>query len=112
MDMSPELLDRLAQRFAALADARRLQLIMALKQGPSRVGDLAETLGLAQSSVSKHLTVLRQAGLIEVERVGNEGHYAIRDASLFPLCELVCNAVRDQVTAEAKALGLSTRSRR
>jgi len=108
MDMTPELYDLLAQRFAALGDARRLQLIRTLMQGPKRVCDLTEIIGLAQPSVSKHLSTLRQAGLIESERMGNEIHYAIRDQTLYQLCELVCGAVRDQVAANAKAIALST----
>lgn len=108
MDFSLELCDQLALRFAALADARRLQLIHALMQGPTRVSTLAETIGVAQPNVSKHLATLRQAGLIKSERVGNEIHYAIRDQSLYQLCELVCGALREQVSAEAQAVGLST----
>jgi len=115
MDMPTELLDRLAARFTALADANRLRLLMQLKTGPSRVADLVDATGLAQPSVSKHLAVLRQAGLVAVERIGNEAHYAVRDATLFQLCELVCGAVRAQVAAEAAAIAATAstpRSRR
>jgi len=104
MDLAPELLLRLADRFAALADVHRLRLLMTLKEGPSRVADLVAVSGLAQSSVSKHLTVLRHAGLVAVERIGNEAHYAVRDVTLFQLCDLVCGAVRAQVAAEAEAI--------
>jgi len=112
MDLTPEMFDRLAQRFAALGDARRLRLVHALMEGPLRVADLAEAAGMAQPSVSKHLAQLRQAGLIQGERSGNEVHYAIRDPTLVQLCELCCGAVRTQVAAEAKALGLATTTRR
>ncbi len=104
MDLPPELLTRLADRFAALADVNRIRLLMLLKEGPIRVADLVAGSGLAQSSVSKHLAVLRQAGLVAVERNGNEAHYAVRDATLFQLCDLVCGAVRAQVAAEAEAI--------
>lgn len=110
MDLSPELMDRLVARFTALADVNRLRLLMTLKSGPRRVADLVEATGLAQPSVSKHLAVLRQAGLVEVERSGNEAHYAVRDASLFQLCELVCGAVRAQVAAEAAAIGIGPKA--
>lgn len=112
MDLTPELADRLALRFAALGDARRLHLVHALMEGPKRVADLAEATGMAQPSVSKHLAQLRQAGLIQGDRNGNEVHYAIRDQTLYQLCELCCGAVREQVAAEAKALGLATTTRR
>jgi DNA-binding transcriptional ArsR family regulator len=108
MDMAPELFTRLAERFTALGDANRLRMLQHLKAGPSRVADLAAAVGLSQPSVSKHLSTLRKAGLVSCERVGNEARYAVRDAMLFQLCELVCTSVRDQFAADADALGLTT----
>lgn len=49
---------------AALGDPTRLAIVSHLRGGEHRVGELAEHLGLAQSTVSQHLAVLRGAGLI------------------------------------------------
>jgi len=109
--LSPELLNRLAGRFAAMADPVRLRLLMQLQQGESRVGDLAKAVDLNQPSVSKHLIILRHAGLIQVRRQGVEAHYSIRDTTLFELCDLVCSSVRQQVAEEAASIALPSRSR-
>lgn len=50
---------------AALADPARRRLIEALREAPRRSGDLAETLGVPRPTASRHLRVLRRAGLVE-----------------------------------------------
>ena len=109
---TPELLDRLAGRFAALADPVRLRLLMQLQRGERRVGDLAKAVDLNQPSVSKHLALLRHVGLIQVRRQGVEAYYSIRDTTLFELCDLVCTSVRQHVADEAASIALPSRSRR
>lgn len=56
------------QTLAALADPVRRALIERLRRGPARSSELADALGLARPQVSKHLAVLRRAGLVD-ERV-------------------------------------------
>lgn len=102
--MTPELATRLAARFAALADPNRLRLLHRLLGGEARVGQLAEELDLLQPNVSRHLKVLVQAGLVQVVRGEGGQHYAIRDTTLGPLCELVCGAVRQQAADDHHAL--------
>ncbi|WP_303324375.1 ArsR/SmtB family transcription factor [Actinomyces radicidentis] len=55
---------------AALGDPTRLAIVSHLRGGEHRVGELAEHLGLAQSTVSQHLAVLRGAGLISTHAHG------------------------------------------
>lgn len=110
-EMTPELLARVAARFAAMSDPTRLRLLVLLKHGESRVGDLAEAVHLSQPSTSKHLAILRQAGLVQVRRQGVEAFYAIRDETLFDLCDLVCTSVRQQAVEDVAGLALPTRRR-
>ena len=49
---------------SVLGDPTRLAVLSHLRGGEHRVGELAEHLGLAQSTVSQHLAILRSAGLI------------------------------------------------
>ena len=56
--------------FSALSNATRRQLIEQLAGGPASVGDLAEPHDMSLAAVSKHLKVLEEAGLIEVEADG------------------------------------------
>ena len=55
---------------AVLADPTRLAILSHLRGGEHRVGELAEHLGLAQSTVSQHLAILRAAGLISTHTHG------------------------------------------
>jgi DNA-binding transcriptional ArsR family regulator len=66
-----------ASLFHSLSDPTRLAILRHLSLGEHRVVDLTEHLGLAQSTVSKHLACLRDCGLIESRPVGR--------ASLFSL---------------------------
>lgn len=58
----------LDQTLAALADPVRRALVDRLRRGPARSGELAAALKLPRPTVSKHLAVLRRAGVVE-ERV-------------------------------------------
>ena len=90
---NPLMLDQLARRFGALADPVRLRLMLALKSGEQPVGALSAELGVAQPSVSKHLALLREAGLVEVRRAGNQAFYQVTDQSVFEMCKYVCQGV-------------------
>jgi predicted ArsR family transcriptional regulator len=58
------MLVRVATAFEVLADPRRRQLLDLLRAGERPVGELVDQLGLSQPGVSKHLRVLREAGLV------------------------------------------------
>jgi DNA-binding transcriptional ArsR family regulator len=58
----------LNQVFSALADPTRRAILARLAQGEATVSELAEPFGLAQPTISKHLRVLEDAGLIEQAR--------------------------------------------
>jgi DNA-binding transcriptional ArsR family regulator len=65
---SPGRLDALGPVFVALADPTRRRLVDELRAGDATVGELAQRLGVATPSVSKHLSVLEGAGLVSRER--------------------------------------------
>src|SRR5579859_706202 len=69
----------------ALGSTNRLLLLCQLLDGERSVGDLAEALGLAQSVVSQHLSLLRRDGLVAGRREGQSIYYAIRDSRLHAL---------------------------
>lgn len=93
------LIELVAQRFRVLGEPARIKLLDALRSGPASVGELAGRVGLSQQNASKHLGVLYAAGLVERTRAGNSAQYAITDPSVFTLCELVCDALRDRFDA-------------
>jgi DNA-binding transcriptional ArsR family regulator len=56
---------------SALAEPNRMQIVELLRENPLTVGEIADSLQLRQPQASKHLRVLSEAGLIEVQAVAN-----------------------------------------
>lgn len=75
--LDPAALETSAALFRAFGDPSRLAILVHLHLGPHRVTDLVSHLGLAQSTVSKHLACLRDCGVVESRPQGR--------ASLFSL---------------------------
>jgi DNA-binding transcriptional ArsR family regulator len=61
----------------ALADPNRRAVLALLLERPRPVGELVEQLGLSQPGTSKHLKVLREAGLVQVRQDANRRVYAL-----------------------------------
>ena len=62
----------------AMAHPSRLYMLERLQERPHCVCELTELIGSDKSTVSKHLTLLRNAGIVSAERRGTEVHYALR----------------------------------
>jgi len=71
--------------FAAISEPARRQILELLRERERPVGDLVEHLQLSQPGVSKHLRVLREAGLVRARRDGKRRWYGLRAE---PLAEL------------------------
>ncbi|MER5625821.1 metalloregulator ArsR/SmtB family transcription factor [Streptosporangium sp. NPDC002544] len=74
-----------AALFHSLADETRLKIVQRLARGEARVVDLTEQLGLAQSTVSKHLACLRDCGLVDYRAEGRQSFYALTRPELMDL---------------------------
>jgi DNA-binding transcriptional ArsR family regulator len=68
--------------FAALANPTRRDVLDLLLDGPRPVQDIAERFDMARPSVSEHLKVLRDAGLVTETRHGRQRHYAVQPEPL------------------------------
>ena len=69
----------------ALADDSRRTMLETLAEGPATVGELAALLPIARPGASRHLRVLREAGLVEVRQEAQRRVYALRPQ---PLAEI------------------------
>lgn len=67
-----------ATMFSALGEPSRLQIVELLRQRPRAVGDIADELGMRQPQASKHLRVLREAGLVDVTPVARQRIHHLR----------------------------------
>jgi DNA-binding transcriptional ArsR family regulator len=68
--------------FRALADESRRTVLEALTEGPATAGELAALLPIARPGVSRHLKVLREAGLVEVRHEAQRRVYSLRPEPL------------------------------
>jgi DNA-binding transcriptional ArsR family regulator len=71
-----------AALFRSLGDPARLMIVRRLAAGPARVTDLTAALGLAQSTVSKHLACLRDCGLVTSEPAGRASVFRLAQPAL------------------------------
>jgi ArsR family transcriptional regulator, cadmium/lead-responsive transcriptional repressor len=88
--------------FSSLGDATRLSIVRRLAQGEARVVDLTGELGLAQSTVSKHLACLRDCGLVDFRTEGRQSFYALSRPELMDV--LVAAEALLAATGEAVVL--------
>lgn len=73
--------------FSAVAEPRRREILTLLAYEERSVGDLVERLGCAQPSVSKHLRVLSDVGLVRARRDGKRVLYRTNPRAIRPLHE-------------------------
>jgi DNA-binding transcriptional ArsR family regulator len=74
-----------ASLFRSLADPVRLAIVQRLSRDEARVVDLTQELGLAQSTVSKHLACLRDCQLVESRPEGRQSFYSLTRPELVDL---------------------------
>ncbi|MEQ4724028.1 metalloregulator ArsR/SmtB family transcription factor [Nonomuraea sp. B19D2] len=74
-----------AALFHSLADETRLRIVQRLARGEARVVDLTAELGLAQSTVSKHLACLRDCHLVDYRAEGRQSFYSLTRPELMDL---------------------------
>ena len=71
------MLDEIIDIAKALSDPNRVRALMLLSDGPLCVCQIIHMLGLAASTTSKHMSILRQAGLVEANKDGRWMHYTL-----------------------------------
>jgi DNA-binding transcriptional ArsR family regulator len=64
--------------YSALADATRCRILEMLKPGPVPVHTLADAFAISRPAISRHLRVLKEAGLVGEVKKGRENYYALR----------------------------------
>ena len=92
----------------ALAHPLRLQLIDFLKKGEQNVGNIVKVVGIQQSSLSRHLTILKEVGILRARQQGLMIYYSIEDQDIFkilhPMRQLLCKRLK-KTEAALSSLG-------
>ncbi len=86
---------------SGLADQSRILLIYELAEQPRNVGELAERLGMTQPVVSRHLSILRERGIVTAEREGRAVYYRISDERIIEALNLLRSIIADQLHVQA-----------
>jgi len=89
----------------ALSDATRVRLLCALRGGELCVCQLIELVRLAPSTVSKHLSVLYQAGLVESRKRGRWVHYSIPVEPTDHFCAAVLESTFKELEGDPVIVG-------
>lgn len=86
----------------AMSSATRLQIIHALREHPMNVGTIAQSIGFSPSIVSRQMGTLRNAGVVQSQRQGNEIIYQLTDRNIVEVCDLVRKVLTAQVQKQSK----------
>lgn len=95
-----ELEELVAQMCNAINEPKRLMVIYALGAGPRTVNELAAILGAPQSNTSQHLAVLRNRGLVDVERHGSHVVYALRYPKIIDAIDLLREVLNEEIARQ------------
>jgi len=80
-----------------LSDANRLLIITELAKGELSVSELTSKLGLQQSNASKHLSLMREHGLVNSRREGSTIYYSLSDRRIFEAIKLLREVQAEQI---------------
>lgn len=93
--ISAEMLPELADFFKLLGEPVRLRLLHTIcHEGSGSVNELTERLGLCQSVVSRHMSMLHEGGLVDKRQEGNRCIYSMPDDTMCRLCMIAADKVR------------------
>ena len=102
--LPPQTIELIAERFRALGEPMRLQILMALRDGERNVTELVDLQHTSQANISKHLQVLTACGFLKRRKQGLNVLYSIADPGIFNLCDTVCGSIKKQVDAQSRLL--------
>lgn len=86
-----------AEICGGLADPNRIMILYTLFQSPHNVTELSNELDMAQPTVSRHLKVLRERGMVTSKRTGTVIVYSLADKRLVQALDLLRAAMRDMM---------------
>jgi len=88
----------------SLGHPARLSIIEYLKKGEAMVGQMVNDLGIEQSALSRHLAVLRQAGILTSRQEKANVYYAIKDQDILSILRQVAEMLRKKLQESEQIL--------
>jgi DNA-binding transcriptional ArsR family regulator len=93
-----------AQLCRAMGSALSQQIMHSLRGGPMSVMDLASTLAVSTPTVSRHLGMLRNAGVVVGQREGYKVFYRIANPKIVQVCDLMREVLAEQFGKDSKLM--------
>lgn len=88
-------LEQIALHFRLLGEPMRLKILQALCEAPQTVNDIVAAVEATQANVSKHLSLLATAGILNRKKDGQWVYYGLKDELTLKMCELVHSHIND-----------------
>lgn len=101
MEELDEVFAAVARYFSLLSEPTRLRILHAICQSEQSVSAIVVATGATQTNVSRHLAMLRSAGVVSRRREGNTVHYAVADPEFVAICRNVCVQIAARIDAHA-----------
>ena len=93
---------------SALADSTRLILLYALADGPRNVTELTQELGQPQPTISRHLKILRDRGLVIPIRQGMMVEYSLADHRVIDALDILRSIMRESIQKRASLVEVAS----
>ena len=104
LTLTTEVAILVAERFKALGEPARLQILNCLRGGEMTVGELVDKTGFGQANVSKHLQLLHAMGFVRRRKDGLFEYYALADKGIFQLCDAMCGRLEQEIKRNRRLL--------
>jgi DNA-binding transcriptional ArsR family regulator len=105
--LTAELLELIAERFKALAEPARLNILNTLRAKEMTVSELMAATGLGQANTSKHLQLLYTLGFVERRKDGLFVHYRLASEDVFELCDIMCGRLVHETSVRNRLFSAS-----
>ncbi|HVN95875.1 MAG TPA: metalloregulator ArsR/SmtB family transcription factor [Syntrophorhabdaceae bacterium] len=91
-----------ADMCAALANAKRLQILNLLKDGEVSVAQMVRVTGVSKANLSQHLAILRQRNLVSTRRQGTTIYYTISNPKITEACAIIRGVLIEMLKEKVK----------
>jgi ArsR family transcriptional regulator len=96
------LLERQAELCQAMGNLSRLKIVYILQNGPQCVCNLSTTMGLSQATLSRHLAILRNQGVVSARRRGQENLYHLALPKIMVICNLLKEVISERIAHQSE----------
>jgi DNA-binding transcriptional ArsR family regulator len=100
--ISKEVFEMQARLCQAMGNPARLEIVHLLRDGPRHVSELSKIMDISQSTLSRHLAILKRNGVVNSDRQGQEVIYQLSNPKIVAVCDLMRQVLADQLTHQSE----------